>query len=260
MTNFRTEDGVQGVLLHHMTSKELPSVTFAIAAEENNAVHVSDCPFFVITGDSQGITAKDKWNEVKKHGSFDHLQSEEMSMPSEPGSLVGAAVAASLTIPADDNLSQALHKVLWYMGHAAAKITHDAIQEHTQWESQIEEWKKPIVEDKRLPKWYPITLFNELYYLNAGGTIWTDGLPPVQSLSTIGKKFSIDRSSSDVKKSADLTHSDDTAVLILERMGSGLGELQTPVSVNAAVGTNLLQKGEENVGHFLYLEGIEYHV
>ncbi|KAK4339863.1 hypothetical protein RND71_041325 [Anisodus tanguticus] len=165
---------------------------------------------FSIKVDILKSTLKDPAKSYR-HGSFDHLQSEEMSMPSEPGSLVGAAVAASLTIPADD----ALHKVLWYMGHAAAKIAHDAIQ---------------------------------------------DGLPPVQSLSTIGKKFSIDRSSSDVKKSADLTHSDDTAVLILERMGSVLGELQTPVSVNAAVGTNLLQKGEENVGHFLYLEGIEYHM
>lgn len=280
-SKFRMEDGVQGVLLHHMASKELPSVTFAIAAEENDAVHISECPFFVISGDSQGFTAKDMWNEVKKHGSFDHLQSEEKSMPSERGSLVGAAVAASLTIPADD-VRSATFSLAWVcpeinfadgrtyrrrftkfygtMGHAAAKIAHDAIRQHTQWESQIEEWQKPIIEDKRLPEWYPITLFNELYYLNAGGTIWTDGSPPVQRVSTIGKRFSLDRSSSDVKRSADLTHSDDTAIGILERMGSVFEELQTPVSVYAAVGTNLLQKGEENIGQFLYLEGIEYHM
>ncbi|KAG5625739.1 hypothetical protein H5410_010957 [Solanum commersonii] len=54
------------ILCECRTSKELPSVTFAIAAEENDAVHVSECPFFVISGDSQGITAKDMWNEVKK--------------------------------------------------------------------------------------------------------------------------------------------------------------------------------------------------
>lgn len=85
-------------------------------------------------------------------------------------------------------------------------------------------------------------------------------MPPVQSVSTIGKRFSIERSSSDVKKNAHLTHSDGTAVSILERMGSVFEELHTPVSVNAAVGTNLLQKGEENIGQFLYLEGIEYHM
>ncbi|MCD9561341.1 hypothetical protein HAX54_020402 [Datura stramonium] len=83
------------------------------------------------------------------HGSFDHLQSEEMSMPSEPGSFVGAAVAASLTI------QQLMRYTKFYgtMGHAAAEIARDAIQEHTRWESQIEQWQKPIIEDKRLPEW-----------------------------------------------------------------------------------------------------------
>ncbi|PHU10248.1 hypothetical protein BC332_22108 [Capsicum chinense] len=247
-SKFRTEDGVHGVLLHHMTGKELPSVTFAIAAEENDAVHISECPFFVISGDSQGITAKDMWDEVKK--------------PLYPRKGRGkVCVYPTLPNPHLWDHTGRYTKFYGTMGHAAAKIAHDAIQDHTQWESQIEEWQKPIIEDKRLPEWYPITLFNELYYLNAGGTIWTDGLPPVQRrLSTIEKKFSIDRSSSDVKRSAGPTHSDDTAVLILERMGSVLEELQTPASVNAAFGTNLLQKGEENVGQFLYLEGIEYHM
>ena len=43
-----------------------PPVTFAIAAEENNDVHVSKCPCFSISGDSQGITAEDIWQEIKK--------------------------------------------------------------------------------------------------------------------------------------------------------------------------------------------------
>jgi non-lysosomal glucosylceramidase len=70
--------------------------------------------------------------------------------------------------------------------------------EHGLWESEIEAWQRPILEDKRLPEWlasvcsvfsfhvnpepevismlpcrYPGTLFNELYYLNSGGTVWT---------------------------------------------------------------------------------------
>ncbi|KAK9286160.1 hypothetical protein L1049_014542 [Liquidambar formosana] len=55
-----------------------------------------------------------------------------------------------------------------------------------------------------------------------------------------------------------ISHQNDTALGILERMTSILEELHTPVTSNSAFGSNLLQKGEENIGQFLYLEGIEY--
>lgn len=48
------------------TAKRLPPVTFAIAAQETEGVHVSECPFFVISGNSDGITAKDMWHEIKE--------------------------------------------------------------------------------------------------------------------------------------------------------------------------------------------------
>lgn len=43
-------------------------------------------------------------------------------------------------------------------------------------------------------------------------------------------------------------------------MASVLEEIHNPVSVNSAIGTNLLQGDEENIGQFLYYEGIEYHM
>lgn len=43
-------------------------MTFAIAAEETDAVHVSECPCFVISGNCQGISAKDMWQEIKEVG------------------------------------------------------------------------------------------------------------------------------------------------------------------------------------------------
>ncbi|KAL0384644.1 UNVERIFIED_CONTAM: Non-lysosomal glucosylceramidase [Sesamum radiatum] len=108
---------------------------------------------------------------------------------------------------------------------------------------------------------YPPTLFNELYYLNSGGTIWTDGSPPVHSLRTIQqRRYSIDRSNSDFRSGEDKSEQNDTAINILGRMTSLLQEIHSPVSMTSAFGTNLLQKGEENVGQFLYFEGIEYHM
>ncbi|KAL8535964.1 hypothetical protein ACS0TY_011566 [Phlomoides rotata] len=281
-SKFRTEDNVSGVLLHHMTGKGRPSLTFAIAAEGTDVVHVSECPCFVISGNSQGITARDMWHEIKERGSFDHLKSEETSMPSEPGSLIGAAVAASLTIPAETvqtvtfslawdcpeinfqsgrNYHRRYTKFYGTQGNVASNIAHDAIVEHHRWESEIEAWQRPILEDKRLPEWYPPTLFNELYFLNSGGAIWTDGSPPVHSLRTIGeRKFSLDKSSSDVSAVVNTTDQTDTAINILERMTSLLDDIHSPLSITSALGTNLLQKGEKNVGQFLYLEGIEYQM
>ncbi|KAL3538486.1 hypothetical protein ACH5RR_001852 [Cinchona calisaya] len=279
-SKFRTEDGIHGVLLHHMTANGQPSVTYAIAAEETNDVRVSECPCFLVSGNSPGITAKDIWHEIKEHGSFDHLNFKETSMPSEPGALVGAAIAASVTIPADTvrtitfSLAWACPEVNFKggrtyhrrytkfygtLGSAASAIAHDAILEHANWESQIEAWQRPILEDKRLPEWYAITLFNELYYLNSGGSIWTDGLPAIHNLSTIReRKFSLERSYSDFRNNTNHSHQNDTATGILERMTSILEEIHSPRSLNSAFGANLLQSGEENVGQFLYLEGIEY--
>ncbi|CAI9294214.1 unnamed protein product [Lactuca saligna] len=276
------KDGIHGVLLHHASADGQPPVTFAIAAQETNHVRVSECPSFVISGNSKGLTAKDMWNEIKKNGSFDHLDSSQLPMISEAKSCIGAAIAASVTIP-----SQVVRTVTFSLawdcpelvfptrtyhrrytkfygshGDAAEKIAHDAILEHGNWEAQIEAWQQPILEDKRLPEWYPITLFNELYYLNSGGTIWTDGLPPVHNLSTInGRQFSIDRSNMDSQSNGgNTTHHHDTAVNVLERMTSVLEEIHNPTSKISAFGTNLLQDGEENIGQFLYYEGIEYHM
>ncbi|XVF30182.1 hypothetical protein REPUB_Repub16aG0035200 [Reevesia pubescens] len=277
-SKMKTEDGVRGVLLHHKTAKGQPPLTFAVAAKETSEVHVSECPCFSISGNSQGISAKDMWQEIKKHGSFDNLGYEECS-PSEPGSSIGAAVAASLTVPSgsvrrvtfslawdcpevrfgDKTYHKRYTKFYGTLGEAAAKIAHDAIFEHPTWESQIESWQRPILEDKRLPDWYPVTLFNELYYLNAGGTIWTDGSPPMRSLASLGeRKFSLDKSRSHLDNATDIANQDDIAIEILERMTSILEKENIPLTSNSALGTRLLQDGEENIGQFLYLEGSEY--
>ncbi|KAG6508070.1 non-lysosomal glucosylceramidase-like isoform X1 [Zingiber officinale] len=274
----KEKDRVRGVLLHHRTTNGLPPVTFAIAAEETADVHVSECPFFIISGGSDSFSARDMWSTIKEHGSFDHLDSSGI-YHSEPGSSIGAAVAATVKLD-----SQATHTVTFSLAwacpevkfpsgktyhrrytkfygtdcDAAASLVHDAIFEHCSWESQIEEWQNPILQDKRFPAWYPVTLFNELYYLNAGGTIWTDGSPPIQSLATIEEKqFSLDMSNGDFGDMVDVTTRKNTAADILDRMASVLEKLHSPIASNSAIGTPLLQ-GEENIGQFLYLEGIEY--
>jgi uncharacterized protein (DUF608 family) len=45
--------------------------------------------------------------------------------------------------------------------------------EYRIWEEEIEKWQNPILKNEKLPEWYKFTLFNELYFLVAGGTVWT---------------------------------------------------------------------------------------
>ncbi|ESW25905.1 hypothetical protein PHAVU_003G075400 [Phaseolus vulgaris] len=273
-------DGVHAVLLHHKTANERSPVTFAIAAEETEYVHISECPVFVVSGSYNGISAKDMWHEVKQHGSFDHLNFAETATPSEPGSSIGAAIAATVTVPPDAErivtfslawdcpevkfpegrtYYRRYTKFYGTHGDAAADIAHDAIIEHCQWETQIDDWQRPILEDKRLPEWYPTTLLNELYYLNSGGTIWTDGSLPVNSLVNTGeRKFSLDGLISRLENTNNLSHQNDTAINILEMFASVAEQAHSPPASKSAYGVNLLQEGEENIGQFLYLEGIEY--
>ncbi|XP_021727394.1 non-lysosomal glucosylceramidase-like isoform X2 [Chenopodium quinoa] len=277
------KNGTRGVVLHHKTANENPSVSFAIAAEDKDGVHVSECPCFVISGDSEGITAEDMWKEMKEHGSFDNLNCPATSAPSKPSSCIGAAVAASTIVPSGSTRTvtfslswdcpevtfskgRTYHrrytKFYGTSGNAAADIAHDAIVDNQRWESQIEAWQKPILEDKRFPEWYPVTLFNELYYLNAGGTVWTDGSPPLQTTVTIKEKeFSLEKSNSDfVNTTTNITTQNDMAVDILEKMTLILQQTHITANSNSAFGPNLILEGEENIGQFLYYEGIEYHM
>uniref|UniRef100_A0A1D1Y1Y8 Non-lysosomal glucosylceramidase n=1 Tax=Anthurium amnicola TaxID=1678845 RepID=A0A1D1Y1Y8_9ARAE len=276
------ENGVQGVLLHHRTANAKSPVTFAIAAQETGDVHVSECPYFLISGSCDGFTAADMWREIKENGSFDHLKANETSVASEPGSSIGAAVAASVTLPPKEvrnvtfSLAWSCPEVVFPCGKiyrrrytnfygthedAAANLVHDAIMEHYHWESQIDDWQRSILLDERFPEWYRVTLFNELYFLNAGGTVWTDGSLPFQSLVTIKeRKFSLDISSSCCKDLTGISSQNDTATDVLYRMTSVLEKINTPVASKCAFGTSLLRDGEENIGQFLYLEGMEYHM
>jgi hypothetical protein len=65
-------------------------------------------------------------------------------------------------------------------GNAASKLAHDALRDYRKWEVAIEDWQQPVLRDESLPEWYRVTLFNELYYLVAGGTLWTDGQPAIE--------------------------------------------------------------------------------
>lgn len=205
---FIEEGGVSGVRLHHNTAAEGGRpVTFAIAAKETRGVTLSTCPCFSLGGKEVQTTAKDIWTELKDNGSFDKENwSSKPSTPTSKGTAIGAAIAARVTVPPGEK-RDVVFSLAWdspevkflkgksyhrrytssygTAGDASSKLAHDALRDYRKWETAIEDWQQPVLKDEKLPEWYRVTLFNELYYLVAGGTVWTDGGPALQGKSEL---------------------------------------------------------------------------
>lgn len=56
-------------------------------------------------------------------------------------------------------------------------IAAEAVRCREAWSAAIDEWQAPILADPGRPDWYKSALFNELYFMVDGGTVWTDGPP-----------------------------------------------------------------------------------
>ena len=57
-------------------------------------------------------------------------------------------------------------------GTNAWKIARTALENNQRWSDQIDAWQKPYIQDESKPEWYRGELFNELYILADGGTVW----------------------------------------------------------------------------------------
>jgi non-lysosomal glucosylceramidase len=58
-------------------------------------------------------------------------------------------------------------------GENAWAMIRTALKHHDTWQEQIINWQQPILDRSDLPDWFKMALFNELYLLTDGGTLWT---------------------------------------------------------------------------------------
>ncbi|CAN6990557.1 unnamed protein product [Brassica rapa subsp. trilocularis] len=265
---FIGEDGVSGVLLHHKTCMGNPPVTFAICACETQNVNVTVLPCFGLSEDSF-FTAKDMWETMEKDGKFDQENfNSGPSMPSSPGDTICAAVSASAWVEAHGKctvsfaLSWPSPKVKFSKGstydrrytkfygtsrRAAVDLVHDALTHYKRWEEEIEAWQNPILRDDRLPEWYKFTLFNELYFLVAGGTVWIDSA-------------SLHANGNGQRQQSDLRNLDGKANGIdgKEQQNNLNNGDRNGIESNGLFVDTSKADDEDDVGRFLYLEGVEY--
>ncbi len=157
----------------------------AIAARAGDGVEVSYRARFDPAGDGAEV-----WSDFAQDGRLDDVADDS---PALPGQAIAAALAVTVPVPAGESrevsiaLSWDMPRVrsglgtrylrrytLFYgrEGNAAPAIAADTLAQADSWEAQVAAWQRPIAGDATLPPWYRMALFNELYYLVEGGTLW----------------------------------------------------------------------------------------
>ena len=136
-------------------------------------------------------TGDQVWQSFAKDGS---LPNNIDTTPVAEGEQLGAAIALRFTLQPGETLeipfvlawdlpiTEFAAGVNYYRrytdffdksGNNAWAIASTALQEYQSWRSQIQIWQKPILDREDLPNWFKMALFNELYDLTSGGTLWS---------------------------------------------------------------------------------------
>lgn len=157
----------------------------AIASIINPAVEA----FYTARWNPEG-DGGDIWDYFAMDGSLPDLQNET---PASPGEQIAAAMAFRFTIRPgrtrkipfilawDFPVTEFAEGVTYFRRHSdffartgnnAWTIVRTALKHGDVWKDNIEAWQKPIC-DRYLPNWLKMALFNELYLLADGGTLWT---------------------------------------------------------------------------------------
>ena len=72
--------------------------------------------------------------------------------------------------------SQALRRYTDFFGvdaNQAVAIAAEALRDWRSWHQQIEAWQQPVLQREDLPEPLRMALFNELYDLCSGGSLWS---------------------------------------------------------------------------------------
>ncbi|WP_413171824.1 GH116 family glycosyl hydrolase [Anabaena azotica] len=133
----------------------------------------------------------DLWESFSKDGSLPNYAD---ATPADENTRLGAALAVRFTLQPGENLeipftlawdfpvTEFAAGINYYRrytdffsrnGDNAWAIASTALQEYQIWRSHIHNWQKPILDREDLPEWFKMALFNELYDLTSGGTLWS---------------------------------------------------------------------------------------
>ena len=100
----------------------------------------------------------------------------------QPGERIEIPVVISWDLPvtAFATGSQALRRYTDFFGadgKQAMAIASEALRDWKQWRRQIDAWQQPVLQRSDLPEQLRMALFNELYDLCSGGSLWSAASP-----------------------------------------------------------------------------------
>jgi non-lysosomal glucosylceramidase len=158
----------------------------AIASVTNPSVEVFYLGRWNPSGDGAEV-----WDYFATDGS---LPDKENETPAAPGEQIAAAIAIRFTVlPGktkqipfvlawDFPITEFKQGVEYYRrytdffgrtGNNAWTMIRTALKHSDWWRENIANWQQPILQRADLPNWFKMALFNELYLLTDGGTLWT---------------------------------------------------------------------------------------
>ncbi|XP_034935399.1 non-lysosomal glucosylceramidase [Chelonus insularis] len=182
---FESKNKVMGVMIHQEL-KGMPC-TYGIASKASVDVDISRMLVFNPFGDG-----RDLWESLERSGKLG-IDRQEKSAPTK--NHVACAVCAFVRVQSNKSreiefsLVWDMPKIRFHNGlkeylryytkyfyndkqSVAPDLCYYTLMHYNAWESDIYNWQRPVLEDIDLPDWYKSALFNELYYVADGGTVW----------------------------------------------------------------------------------------
>ncbi len=131
----------------------------------------------------------DLWDSFAKTGRLNNIENAGISTEQQ----IGGAIALKFTL-APGETQQIPFALSWDLpvtefaqgkrayrrytdffdrgGRNAWALAKTALENYPDWQANIQAWQQPILEQD-LPDWFKMALFNELYDLASGGTLWS---------------------------------------------------------------------------------------
>ena len=187
------QPGLCGVLLEGQNSQPLAEGEgqWCLALPDDlDGVQVMRCSRWDPSGDGSEL-----WGAFAADGRIPDSDNDRASRPGEQASAAIAvtftlAPGASREIPlviswdlpvtAFASGSSALRRYTDFFGTTgrnAAAIAAEALNDWRQWRERIDAWQQPVLARTQLPEPLRMALFNELYDLCSGGSLWTAASP-----------------------------------------------------------------------------------
>ncbi|KAK9498238.1 hypothetical protein O3M35_004097 [Rhynocoris fuscipes] len=171
---------ISGIMIHE--SNTAGKYTFALAALKKDNINITRCSYFNPNGNGSEI-----WETLRKNGELNleniFIRDKELGVAVCCKSLVKCSTDSHFTYSltwdmpiikfpcSERSMKRYYTKFFGDSGNVAPDLSFYSLINYPIWEESINKWQKDILEADT-PEWYKSALFNELYYVSYGGTIW----------------------------------------------------------------------------------------